>query len=415
MKQIVIIADDLTGACDTGIKFRRLGLKTKVLVNPNSSQILNTDPVPVVSINTDTRSASAEEAAATVEGLVRQLRQQGDHFYYKKVDSVLRGNINSELDAMFRALDPEFALIAPAFPATGRWLKDGILRIGNKDNPELEIDALAHLASGSRKCGLIELTTVRQGAEAVIQKVESLCREGCTLLLADTWCEWDLQTLAEVVLSFGDRCLCAGSAGLASHLADRLTENMPQAAENAVGTGQEGALVVVVGSRHPATVEQVQILKEAVAFDTYLLDVSGIHPDNLMERVDAVFQEKTPENSKNILLTTQFIYNSSDKCRHLLRKNAYNQSILDGISLSVERLAQKTPIRGMIATGGDIASEILGRLKLEQIDLITEPIAGIVTGRAADRDGNGFLLATKSGGFGDANALLELYRYLQNY
>ena len=33
MKNILLIADDLTGACDTGIKFQRLGWETTVLIN----------------------------------------------------------------------------------------------------------------------------------------------------------------------------------------------------------------------------------------------------------------------------------------------------------------------------------------------------------------------------------------------
>lgn len=413
MKQIVIIADDLTGACDTGIKFRRLGIETKVLVNPNSAHILNTDPSAVVSINTDTRSVSSENAKTVVAQLVAQLKAQGDYFYYKKVDSVLRGNISSELEAMFHHLQPDFALIAPAFPATGRWLKDGVLRIGNKETPELELNALKLITSStSRKCGHINLDIVRAGTEAVMEKAEELYRDGCTLILADTWCEVDLQVLAAAVLRFGSRCLSVGSAGLANHLAQRLADHVPHVLETDTPVPKDGALVVVVGSRHPVTVEQVQVLKEAVALDTYLLDVSGINQDNLTERVEDVFRSKSPGCRDNVLLTTKFIYNNSDDCRHLLQQNAYNQSILDGISLSVQKLAQQLPIRGMIATGGDIASEILRKLQFNQITLMTEPMPGIVTGQVVDNAGNNFLLATKSGGFGDPNALLELYRYI---
>ena len=164
MKQIVIIADDLTGACDTGVKFRQLGLKTKVLVSPDSASVLNTDPASVISINTDTRSSAGEEAAAVVEKLAGRLMSQGDYFYYKKVDSVLRGNIGSELDALFRVLKPDFALVAPAFPATGRWLKNGMLSIGSKEAPQVQIDALKQISlSTDRKCGHIDLDTVLSG------------------------------------------------------------------------------------------------------------------------------------------------------------------------------------------------------------------------------------------------------------
>ena len=414
MKQIVIIADDLTGACDTGVKFNQQGLLTKVLIGPNNPSILNTTSVPVVSINTDSRSVSSEEAFKAVQTLVTQLRSYGDYFYYKKIDSVLRGNICSELEAMFQVLKPDFALVTPAFPATKRWLKDGILSIGNKEAPQLQINALERLSSGTeRKCGHIDLDTVRKGTDAVIGRAEELYKEGCTILLADTWCEVDLEVLADVVLQLGSRCLPVGSAGLASHLAEKLAvnkEKIQQVFEP--NSRKNGALVVVVGSRHPVTVEQVQKLKESVNMESYLLNVAGISVENLPQRLEAAFQGKQTGCAESILLTTDYIYNSSDHCPQLLQQNAYNPAILDGIGACVEKLAESTAIRSMIATGGDIASEILGRLKMEQIDLMAEPIPGIVTGYAADRNGKGFLLATKSGGFGDPNALLELYRYM---
>ena len=44
--------------------------------------------------------------------------------------------------------------------------------------------------------------------------------------------------------------------------------------------------------------------------------------------------------------------------------------------------------------------------------LIDEPIPGIVIGEAMGENISPVLLATKSGGFGDENALLMLYRYM---
>ena len=55
--------------------------------------------------------------------------------------------------------------------------------------------------------------------------------------------------------------------------------------------------------------------------------------------------------------------------------------------------------------------EVLRRLRLNRIELLLEPSPGIVVGRASGSDGRTLLLATKSGGFGKPEALLELYRY----
>ena len=305
----------------------------------------------------------------------------------------------------------------PAFPKTGRWLRDGQLRIGGtKENPELIVNAIERIASGTtRKCGCIPLDTVRRGAEAVVQETESLYRQGCTLMVADTWCECDLEILAEAAHLLGRRCICVGSGGLASHLAHKIAPVIQETGMPPVCDSTEGIFAVVVGSRHPVTVAQVQRLKQEVPMDTHLLPVADITAENVEQRVEEIFPPGSQIHSDVVLLTTDQIYSSSESCTDLLQKNAFNRSILDGIGMGIKRLVQKTPIRGMIATGGDIASEILRRLRLNHIDLIDEPIPGIVIGRAADSSGKGFPLATKSGGFGDPDAYLTLYRYMTRW
>ena len=53
MRSIAIIADDLTGASDTGIQFRKHGLKTKVVVDANKLDLfLESDEVLAINSNT---------------------------------------------------------------------------------------------------------------------------------------------------------------------------------------------------------------------------------------------------------------------------------------------------------------------------------------------------------------------------
>ena len=78
MKQIIIIADDLTGACDTGIKFKNHGWNTQVLVSPAGSPAARAGEAPVISVNTKTRSTPPEEARRAVAGLLQAMADQGD-------------------------------------------------------------------------------------------------------------------------------------------------------------------------------------------------------------------------------------------------------------------------------------------------------------------------------------------------
>lgn len=77
MKPIVIIADDLTGACDTGIKFHNVGLKTRVLTSPLAVGSFLPPDVPVISVNTCSRCMPAEQAKKVVGSLLATLHDRG--------------------------------------------------------------------------------------------------------------------------------------------------------------------------------------------------------------------------------------------------------------------------------------------------------------------------------------------------
>jgi D-threonate/D-erythronate kinase len=118
----VIQADDLTGAADTAVGFAAAGLPTVVL--PWREGVLEQVPeAAVVAFDTASRDVAAPERA----GAVAEWCDSGAWFY-KKVDSTLRGNVAAELAAVEGALRPSRVVVAPAFPALGRTTVDGVQR-----------------------------------------------------------------------------------------------------------------------------------------------------------------------------------------------------------------------------------------------------------------------------------------------
>ncbi len=126
MTQLAIIADDLTGAADTGACFAKAGLATVIALS--SAAIPDAD---VVVLSTESRDISASDAARAVKGAVARLADgEGDDsalrsdsncvWIYKKMDSALRGHPREELLAAMEAIGATRALVAPAFPAEGR-------------------------------------------------------------------------------------------------------------------------------------------------------------------------------------------------------------------------------------------------------------------------------------------------------
>src|SRR5437867_8466852 len=122
--RVVVTADDLTGAADTGVQCARAGLPARVWLRDGSVG-------PGASVfDTDSRSLAPLRAAGRVGALARRLRADGFEHLYKKVDSTLRGNVGAETAALLAALGREFAVLAPAFPANGRTTVGGVQRVG---------------------------------------------------------------------------------------------------------------------------------------------------------------------------------------------------------------------------------------------------------------------------------------------
>src|SRR5687767_15126123 len=119
MPQLAIVADDLTGAADTGACFASAGLGTVIRLSGTTIPIAD-----VAVISTKSRDLDGSAAAATVRAAVIGLAGAQDkskpRWIYKKIDSALRGHPRVELLAAMEAIGATRALVAPAFPAEGR-------------------------------------------------------------------------------------------------------------------------------------------------------------------------------------------------------------------------------------------------------------------------------------------------------
>jgi uncharacterized protein YgbK (DUF1537 family) len=124
---IGVIADDLTGAAELGGLATRLGMQAAVLLGGSLE-----GEAEVVCIDTDSRSCSSGEAGGRAAAAVRRLKEAGATWIYKKVDSVLRGQVIPEMEAIMEQLGYKLALLAPANPSLGRTIRDGNYFVGNR-------------------------------------------------------------------------------------------------------------------------------------------------------------------------------------------------------------------------------------------------------------------------------------------
>ncbi len=124
---ICVLADDFTGAAEiAGVAFR-YGLVAEVQTEYHDAK-----GVDLICLDTDSRSCTSQEAARRVAEAAERYRRAGVEVFFKKVDSVLRGRITAELAAMIDVLGKKRALLAPANPALGRVIQNGMYFVGGR-------------------------------------------------------------------------------------------------------------------------------------------------------------------------------------------------------------------------------------------------------------------------------------------
>src|SRR5580658_2587247 len=124
--QIFLLADDLTGACDSAAAFLPTGRAVRVWLGA-AATFPATEPVQA--FNTESRSLSPDKASRIVARTASVLASNSQTLLFKKIDSAARGPFAAEILAAHRAFKARAVLLAPAFPAAGRTVRNGILEI----------------------------------------------------------------------------------------------------------------------------------------------------------------------------------------------------------------------------------------------------------------------------------------------
>ena len=126
MARLTVIADDLTGALDTGVQFANRCVSVRVAaVNAAAvpEEIFHAD---VAVIDAEVRHKTSQQAYNICLGLVQQALRCGTDTVYIKTDSGLRGNIGAMFQAALDASGAAAAYYAPALPRMNRLTRGGI-------------------------------------------------------------------------------------------------------------------------------------------------------------------------------------------------------------------------------------------------------------------------------------------------
>jgi D-threonate/D-erythronate kinase len=383
---IAVIADDLTGAADTGVQFVHAGYRTAVFFH--ATEVLE-DDLDAVAVDTDSRAMPAGFAAKRVLDASHVAR--GARTVYKKVDSTLRGNVAAELAAALGGARRDRVIVAPAFPAAGRTTVGGIQRVHGVPVDETEMANDPHTpVSEAHVPSLLANAFSSVGALGVedLADHERVRRtlEYCECVVADAERDADLEALVRAVPDPA-RVLWAGSAGLALALGSVYPG--PCAGDASVQRAPVRPVLVVVGSLSGVAREQVRRL--VVEYGQVDVPVGG-------EQGDAV--QKAVEAARVALAggTCAVIRSPEERV-------ASSDSVLGELAEVAALLSDEGLFEGLVLTGGATAVGVARGLGASGIRLEGEVETGVPMGALIGP--RPYPVVTKAGGFGGPDTLVE--------
>jgi uncharacterized protein YgbK (DUF1537 family) len=267
------IADDFTGATDLASVIAQEGMSVVQIIGvPDAETMTLAGDAEAVVIALKMRTVPAETAVAAALSALTPLREGGAaqilFKYCSTFDSTDQGNIGPVADALAEALDVDFAVVCPAFPANGRTIYQGHLFVGErllqdspmKDHPltPMRRSNLIELmaAQSTRSVALVRYDLVRQHVGAIRKEFERLRRAGIGFAVLDAIVDEDLHKLGEAV---HDHRFITGGSAIAMGLPDNFRRAGRLGADKATqSVSGWGRAAILAGSCSAATRSQLQ-------------------------------------------------------------------------------------------------------------------------------------------------------------
>jgi uncharacterized protein YgbK (DUF1537 family) len=424
MRRVLLIADDLTGAADSGVQFARAGWRTLlVLHHPCGGLALkpgSRQDADVLALTSESRGlADGTQAAQAVRSALVACSSPSFPLVYKKIDSTLRGHPAAELAAVMDVLGEARALIAPAFPAQGRTTLGGRVMVNGLPLEQTSFGREVPTGDLRRILGeeaaLLPLETIRSGEP----RLRVALRGAGGMLIADGKTEDDLLLLARAALA-EDIHLWCGSAGLAGALATCMGAKPSASTVPPHPTLQpSGHFLVVAGSLHPATTAQVAAARRAgaVVVQPPPEFFTSPRPQGVAETAarltralagggDTVLSVLSPADLRIKRDPNKVIYGYT-KYLKAVSPAQIAARLAQTAALALETAAPA----GLFLTGGETARAVCQALDCTHLWLGGEVEPGMPWSRMADGRFPGLLVVTKAGGFGTEESLVHALNY----
>ena len=403
MLKLLVIADDFTGALDTGVQFAKLGIETIVSTDINIKEKDITDEAEILVINSETRHLSAREAYQCVKIILEKAKQLQIPYIYKKVDSALRGNVSSEIKALVELYPDKLIPFLPSYPDMNRYVLNGNLYID--DVLVTESVFAQDPYEPVRESNIIKRLKTEANIEAKLVNSHSLPTKGLAVFDAKT--NKELQHFGEILNKNNNLNICVGCAGFAKILAELIFESKKKEKVNI-----KKPLVVICGSVNPITQKQVRYVNKD--YPVISLNTKQLLTQNYWETSEGnhqIHEFSQLINSHRIVVFETFSqkaisYYDNDELSKV-SDDAIRFKIADSLGVLTKKLWEVSQKGTFLFTGGDTLYQSMKVLGVTQIKPINELESGVVLSKLCWNHQE-MIVITKSGGFGEEDLFEQI-------
>jgi len=402
-RKLGVVGDDLQGSNLCGACLAASGMRAIVAPVDSGGTMLETAEVPV--LNVASRLQDPAEAYARVQRACRRLMGLGCTHLYKFSDSAARGHLGIEVDAVLDELGVERAVFALAQPLARRLTVGGYqiddgrpVSESNTGRDLLQPVSQSHLPSlltvqSRRRVGLVPLTTVQKGVEAIAEALKTGPEQ---LLVVDSATQRHLTDLARALALSGMDRAVFGSAGLVGELPAAL--GLDRRATRPV--------LVLCGSANPIAISQVQTLADSGRADLVRIHARGLADtkQTVPPETEMVLQLLRAGRNVAVMVAVEVVPNEDGVAK-----------LPNLVGAALARIAWEAAADAdLVVFGGDTAQWVLDELGMEALEVVGEVPVGAVLCRVAGGPLAGRYLITKSGAGAGPNTLLEAVQVLRN-
>ncbi|MDO5348568.1 MAG: four-carbon acid sugar kinase family protein [Lachnospiraceae bacterium] len=429
MPEILIIADDLTGANDTGVMIAQQGVKTCTildLIHAGKSEVKESG---CLSYSTDSRGSTRQEAYSRVYQAVEKLKSMDIQIYSKRIDSTLRGNLGAEMDAMLDCLgDGRMAVIVPSFPQAGRIYIQGQLLVNgiplyrtaaasDPKNPIHTASALDRFRQQSRyPIAEIYLNEIEKGTCYLADRLAELYQEGIRGIIFDAVSDQEFVQIAEAVIRSRIPFITVDPGSFTARMVSQVLSRSQE---------ERAKVLFAVGSVNEVASRQTQKLIGRQDVGSVVIDTSKIleGEEACRQEIDRVSEKAFMEGKQHDICC---IYMSGIFSENRMDLEACAQKLgldREEVSGRINELLAETAVRvlkkeaaykGLFCCGGDAAVAVCKSLDAHGIFPLDEVVPLMVYGLVMGGQQNGMHIITKGGMIGDDDTMCDCIMYFKN-